>query len=204
MHSLYYFLTRNLYLRLYRRICQVLSFIYFSLNGVKHGKVVCIGMPSLDIHPEGECTIGTNVSMVSNSRFATLGKNNRCKLMVYPQANLRIGNKVGMSNTTVVATLSVEIGDNVMIGGGVTIVDSDFHSLNPIYWHTPDDSMKMKKEPIIIGNNVFIGMDSTILKGVNIGSNAVIAAGSLVTDDVPANQVWGGNPAKFIRHNKII
>jgi acetyltransferase-like isoleucine patch superfamily enzyme len=181
-----------------------LTLIYFSLNGIKHGKVVCIGMPLLDIHPQGACTIGTNVSMVSNSWFATLGKNNRCKLMVYPHATLRIGNKVGMSNTTVVATMSIIIGDNVMIGGGVTIADSDFHSLNPIYWHTHNDALKMKKLPINIGNDVFIGMNSTILKGVTVGSNAVIAAESLVKQNIPANEVWGGNPAKFIRINKII
>jgi acetyltransferase-like isoleucine patch superfamily enzyme len=109
-----------------------------------------------------------------------------------------------MSNTTIVATLSVEIGNNVMIGGGVTIVDSDFHSLNPIHWHTSDDLIKMKKAPITIGDNVFIGMNSIILKGVNIGSNVVMAAGSVLSDNIPSNEVWGGNPAKFIRINNII
>jgi acetyltransferase-like isoleucine patch superfamily enzyme len=62
----------------------------------------------------------------------------------------------------------------------------------------------MKKLPINIGSNVFIGMNSTILKGVTIGSNAIIAAESLVTQNIPTNEVWGGNPAKFIRNNKII
>jgi acetyltransferase-like isoleucine patch superfamily enzyme len=109
-----------------------------------------------------------------------------------------------MSNTTVVATVSVVIGDNVMIGGGVTIIDSDFHSLSPFHWHTHDDEIKMKKLPVNIGSNVFIGMNSTILKGVNVGSNVVIAAESLVAQNIPANEVWGGNPAKFIRNNIAI
>ena len=202
IRALYHFLVSNLYLRIYRRACQALAIPYFFLNGIRHGRVVCVGMPSLDIHPLGECTIGTNVSMVSNSKFATLGKNNRCKLMVSSGGKLKIGSKVGMSNTTIVATLSVEIGDNVMLGGGVTIVDSDFHSMNPVHWHTPDDLMNMKRAPVVIHDNVFIGMNSIILKGVDIGVDVVIAAGSVVITDIPAHQIWGGNPARFIRHKQ--
>lgn len=203
MRKILYFFVRNLYFRLYRRACQILTIIYFALNGVEHRRAVCIGIPNLDIHPDGKCTLGTNVSLVSNSIFATLGKNNRCKLMVYPNARLVIGNNVGISNSTLVATMSVEIGDNVMIGGGVIIVDSDFHSLNPIDWHGLRDEKNMKKSPVVIGDNVFIGMDSIILKGVHVGSNSIIASGSVLSENVPPNQVWGGNPAKYIRNNLV-
>ncbi|WP_262710533.1 acyltransferase [Dinghuibacter silviterrae] len=58
----------------------------------------------------------------------------------------------------------------------------------------------MNSAPVKIGDNVFIGMDSIILKGVTIGSNVVVAAGSVVARDIPDNQIWGGNPAKFIRN----
>ena len=57
----------------------------------------------------------------------------------------------------------------------------------------------MHSVPVIIGNNVFIGMDSLILKGVTIGDYAIVAARSVVTKSIPAGEVWGGNPAKFIR-----
>jgi len=58
----------------------------------------------------------------------------------------------------------------------------------------------MISKPVTIGDNVFIGMNSIILKGVNIGNNVRIAAGSVVTKSIPANQIWGGNPAAFIKN----
>ncbi|WP_298939623.1 acyltransferase [uncultured Dysgonomonas sp.] len=149
----------------------------------------------------GRCSFGNQVSLVNTAKSSTLGRCNRCKLLVYSDAQLIIGNKVGMSNTTIVATKFIRIGNNVMIGGGSTIVDSDFHSLNPEFWHTPKDEIHMKSSDVIINDNVFIGMNAIILKGVNIGSNVIIAAGSVVTKDIPDFEIWGGNPAKFIRKN---
>jgi acetyltransferase-like isoleucine patch superfamily enzyme len=90
-----------------------------------------------------------------------------------------------------------------MIGGGVTIVDTDFHSLNPQHWHTAADLLNMKRIPVVINDNVFIGMNTIILKGVVIGSNTVIAAGSVIIKSIPDNQIWGGNPAQFIRNNDL-
>ncbi|UTN04633.1 acyltransferase [Flavobacterium bizetiae] len=141
--------------------------------------------------------------MVNEAKYSTLGKNNKCKFFVSKNAELILGNNIGMSNVVIVATKSIIIGNNIMIGGGVTIVDSDFHSLNPCHWHTDEDEKNMVNSPVIINDNVFIGMDSIILKGVTIGNNVVIAAGSVVSKSIPENQIWGGNPAKFIRNNEI-
>ena len=86
-----------------------------------------------------------------------------------------------------------------MIGGGCTIVDTDFHSLNPLDWFTfKDDANRVSKE-VVIGDNVFIGMKTIILKGVHVGNNVVIGAGSVVTKDIPDNEIWAGNPARFIK-----
>ena len=107
-----------------------------------------------------------------------------------------IGNRVGMSHVNITSFNNVTIEDDVLIGSGVKIWDTDFHSVNY------EDRMKdkgAKSAPIKIEKGAFIGACSIILKGVTIGERAVIGAGSVVTKDVPADEIWAGNPAKFIR-----
>lgn len=194
---------------LYKIISKIITNYLFWLNKVSipsqknkfFRNFNSIGIPIIQISVIGKCSIGENFTMVNSAKAATLGKNNKCKLLVYKDAELRIGDKVSMSNTTIVATKSVTIGNNVMIGGGVTIVDSDFHSLNPNFWRTTEDEQNMVSKLVTIGDNVFIGMNSIILKGVSIGNNSIIGAGSVVMVSVPDFQIWRGNPAKFIRNN---
>ncbi len=141
---------------------------------------------------------GGKLIMVNNAMTSTLGINRKCKINLYKNARLTIKGIVSMSNTVIVATKEITIGDNVMIGGGVTIVDSDFHTMDYSCWNTPDDEKLMKKKPVSIGNNVFIGMNSIILKGCIIGDGSIIAAGSVVCNNIPPGEIWGGNPAKRI------
>lgn len=84
-----------------------------------------------------------------------------------------------------------------MFGPGVVILDNDSHniSIDPVVRRTG----KIAESPVVIGNNVWIGMRSIIMKGVRIGDNSIIAAGSVVTKDVPSNQLFGGNPASFLK-----
>jgi len=184
--------------------CKNLTKFSFFLNKVKYNSFVSSGIPIFDVSSNSYFSCGKDFVMVNDANTATLGKNNRCKFVVYENASLQIGNKVGISNATIVATKSVIIGNNVMIGGGVTIVDSDFHSLNPLHWHTNADQENMISSAVVIKDNVFIGMESIILKGVTIGSNVVLAAGSVVSKDVPDNQIWGGNPARFIKEKASV
>ena len=86
----------------------------------------------------------------------------------------------------------IEIGDNVQLGHQ-TVIATLNHDLNP------QKRWNMIPAPVKIGNNVWIGSHATILSGVTIGDNAVIAAGAVVTKDVPANVVIGGVPAKIIK-----
>lgn len=89
----------------------------------------------------------------------------------------------------------VVIGDNCAISDYVKIIDSDNHNL------LVDGKVNIETKPIHIGKHVWIGKGVIILKGVNIGDDAVIAAGTIVTKDVPAKCLVGGNPAKIIREN---
>lgn len=112
---------------------------------------------------------------------------------------LQIGEKVGISNSVFYCADAITIEDNVLIGAGCLITDSDSHSID--YYNrciVPHDS-NIKKAPVIIKEGAFVGANSIILKGVHIGKRSVIGAGSVVTKDVPEDEIWGGNPAVFIK-----
>ena len=92
----------------------------------------------------------------------------------------------------------VEIGDDVCISFGVTFLthDASVHVCEKLQ---PDKNLVLfKYGKIKIGNNCFIGCNSTILPNVNIGDNCIIGAGSIVTKSIPSGEVWAGNPAHFI------
>lgn len=86
------------------------------------------------------------------------------------------------------------------MGGGTSIYTTDFHSLDPIIRASDEDQKYRRCASVVIRDNVFIGAKCIILKGVTIGENSIIGAGSVVTKNVPANQIWAGNPAKYIRN----
>lgn len=92
----------------------------------------------------------------------------------------------------------VTIGNNVMIAPGV-LISTATHPLDPVARNSGLESAR----PITIGHNVWIGMGAKILDGVNIGDNAVIAAGAVVNKDVAANTVVGGVPAVFIKNIEV-
>ena len=106
-----------------------------------------------------------------------------------------LGEDVGVSGSSITAEQHIEIGDRVMIGAGSLILDSDAHPLDPV---SRRKHARAKTAPIIIGDDVFIGARAIILKGVKIGRGAVVAAGSVVTKDVAAGLIVGGNPARQI------
>jgi acetyltransferase-like isoleucine patch superfamily enzyme len=111
-----------------------------------------------------------------------------------------IGKNVGMSAAALVAHNEIVIGDDVKIGGGTCIYDTDFHSLDAVKrTNSFLDRCDESTAPVLIDNRVFIGAHTTILKGVHIGENSVVGACSVVTKSIPANEVWAGNPAKFIK-----
>jgi acetyltransferase-like isoleucine patch superfamily enzyme len=113
------------------------------------------------------------------------------------EAVIRIGDNCSLRGTVIHARNKVIIGKDCLFGPGVLIIDNNSHntSINPVYRRTKP----IADSPIIIGDNVWVGSRSIILKGVHIGDNSIIAAGTVVTKDVPSNQLYGGNPARFIK-----
>ncbi len=117
-------------------------------------------------------------------------------------AVIRIDVDSGMTSTTISAAMGVFIGRRVLIGAGVLITDSNHHQLNTsekyprrfAAFPQPDS-----RDVVYIGDDVFLGARSIVLKGVTIGDGSVIGAGSVVTKDVPPMVVAAGNPCRIIR-----
>jgi len=142
----------------------------------------------------GKIELGSRVSLQSypNGYLAKTG------LLTYKKnAVIKIGNDCNLNGTIVHCNNYVEIGNYCLFGPGTILVDNDSHnlSLDPVERRTGI----VKDAPIVIGKNVWIGMRCIILKGVNVGDNSIIAAGSVVTKDILPGTLVGGNPAKLIR-----
>ncbi len=121
------------------------------------------------------------------------------KITVRAKGNLQIGSHSGMSNTVIDCSERITIGNYVNIGAGCMIMDSNFHSTDWRIRMTADDTKNAKTAAVVIGDVVFVGARSIICKGVTIGDHSMIAAGSVVVNDVPANCIAGGNPCKVIK-----
>lgn len=150
-------------------------------------------------HP-GSISIGDYSALNSHYQKANpLGYNTPCVFRLQNGGSISIGKYVGISNSVFVSYGEpISIGDYTLIGGGCKFYTTDFHPLSPEL-RRQGDLEHAKTGRIVIGENVFIGAGTTVLKGVRIGDNAVIGACSVVTKDVPKNEIWGGNPARFIK-----
>ena len=176
-------------------VCTLHTKLIFALNGIKSKKIKAYGVPYVNISREGSVHIGDNFYIRTGTSRSEVGSTGS-RIIVRGKGKLKIGNNVGMTNTTIFVDESITIGDNVMIGGGVQIFDTNFHSVDPsIRTSGKEVHSDIKTAPVNIGNNVFIGTNSIICKGVFIGENAMIAAGSVVIKNVGANEKHGGNPA---------
>ncbi len=174
------------------RITKV-KFHYWNANygkGFKaHGRVKIMNMNSI--------LIGDNVRLISGFGNVVGGEMKLC-LYCGQNGEIIIGSNTGISNSVLVSQDKIVIGKNVFIGGCTRIYDNDFHP-----HHSAERNLNkvqvIPTRPIEIGDNVFIGGHSIILKGTKIGEGSIIGAGSVVSGSIPSNQIWGGNPARFIR-----
>ena len=180
--------------RLYWIICNCLILwqkkVLYGSNLRINGKIFISGK-------KRAVSIGDNVIINTDKRYNPIGGDIRTVFYTIGDGKIRIGNNVGISNSALVARDEINIEDNVLIGGGCRIYDNDFHS---VHYQNRTNDIDVKSEKILIREGAFIGAGSIILKGVVVGKHSVIGAGSVVTRNIPDNQIWGGNPAKFIRN----
>ena len=167
-------------------------------GSTKIGKEFTVsGWLNLHIRSDSKIIVADNVRINSGFRNNPVGGGLRTGIWVKRGAELHIGAGTGLSNVTIVSTASVKIGCNVFIGGDTSIYDTDFH---PITVHGRHNNEPAQTAPVEIGNDVFVGGHCIILKGVRIGDGAVIGSGSVVSKDIPSNEVWAGNPVKFVKN----
>lgn len=162
--------------------------VVYGKNLVINGEILLSDKLNLEL--------GDNVKINSGS-INPVGHEISTYFYTVGDARIVIGNNVGISNTTFVARTGIHIEDDVLIGGGCMIFDTDFHPLS-YQSRISNDQSKIQSEPVHICKGAFIGARSLIMKGVTVGEYSVIGAGSVVTKSVPDNEVWAGNPAKFI------
>lgn len=173
--------------------------LYFALHGVawQPGWMV-YGRPLIQRHAGSAIRIGRGLIMRNWFSSNPLGVAHRSILVTWAaDARIEIGADVGMTGATVVTQTSVEIGDRVFIGANSTICDTDFHPLRSDA-RLANPRLGVSR-PIVIEDDVFIGMAAIILKGSRIGRGSVVGAGSVVSSEIPPNVVVAGNPAQIIR-----
>lgn len=158
-------------------------------------------------HKNSKIIIGDNFVFSSGGCYNPLCRNIKGSIYTSENAQIVIGNNVGISSAVIWCSDEIRIGDNTLIGGDCILLDTDAHSLDYEIRNgvklTKDgcslDYIMAKKAPIIIENDVLIGTRCIILKGVTIGARSVIAAGSVVTKSIPCDCIAGGNPCKVLK-----
>lgn len=168
------------------------------LRGLELGReVIMNGRPYLYRSPESRIAIGERVTLNSALRSNPIGCSRPVSLRTTRAgAEIILGERVGLSGTSICAAASVVIGEGTFVGADTIIVDNDFHAPAGEFDWGPETPENPK--PVRIGRGAFIGARCIILKGVTIGDRAVVGAGAVVTRDVPAGCLAAGNPARIL------
>jgi acetyltransferase-like isoleucine patch superfamily enzyme len=186
-------------LELRRRLAWPLVRTQFAWHGIAWGRDWRIfGRPILQKHRGSRIDLGDGLTLRSWPRSNPLAPTHPAVLSTRSaQAEIVIGDNCGFTGTTLVADASIQIGNRVLVGGNASIVDTDFHPLTPE--GRREDINAGTSRPIEIGDDVFIGMNSLILKGVTVGDGSVVGAGSVVSRNVPPHTIVAGNPATVVK-----
>lgn len=156
----------------------------WRLRGARiEDRLICSGvMPQL--HLRGELLVGSRVTFRNERGRSAIGVNKGARLAIGERTLINTG-------TNIQAHVDISIGAHCLIGEGVEIQDSNYHEV--------DEKAGVKQAAITLGRNVWIGNRAVVLPGVTIGDHSVVAAGAIVTKDVPARSVVAGNPARVVR-----
>jgi acetyltransferase-like isoleucine patch superfamily enzyme len=150
-----------------------------------------LGWPRFRRHPGSRIAIGPNCNFNSSTTSNWIGINHPCMISTQKAgAKLIIGEGCGFSGTVIGCANRIVLGRNVRCGANTLITDTDWHSNDP---RTGPDA------PVNIADDVWLGVNVTVLKGVTIGQGTIVGAGSLVTKSLPPNVIAAGVPARVVR-----
>lgn len=185
--------------RLYAILVGQIGRIMLRAAGVEYAEGLTLyGMPIVSRAPNSTIRLGKRAVLCSSSRYTALGVNHPVVLRTLsPGAEIVVGDDVGISGGSICSASRVQIGANSMLGADVTVTDTDFHRLDSNNRRYRGHE-GVTTAPVTIGENVFVGTGVVILKGVDIGNNAVIGARSVVTSDIPDDVIAAGNPCRVI------
>lgn len=174
--------------------------LIMKFTKVRYGKHLLLkGVPIIFNKAGAKLVIGHNVTIKSSFFSNLVGLYSRTIIVTRTsEAEIYIGDNVGISGSTIYARKGITIGSNTLIGGNVKILDNDFHPIE-VEERNHNIEEKIGVKPVIIGENCFIGCNSLILKGTVLGNGCVVGAGSVVSGQFEDNCVIAGNPAKIIR-----
>jgi len=174
--------------------------LYVRCMGARLGRGgVFLGRPFIDRAVGSKIEIGGYFTIQSLWYLNRVGYAHPTMLQTEDKNSfIKIGDYLEASGVTLYASKGITIGDHVLLGANTVIVDTDLHPVS-VKIRDASDRVNVGKKEIFIGDNVWVGMNCIILKGVHIGKNAVIGAGSVVTRDIPADCVAAGVPAKVIK-----
>lgn len=179
--------------------------IKLKFNGCIYGKYLRVyGKVFFKAQYPGRLIIGSNFTINSSFNSNLVGLTNYGIFQIIEDGKIEIGDHCGFSAPVLSSRQRIKIGNYVLIGGNVRIFDHDYHSLNYLNRRNPEiDRVNVKAEEVVIEDDVFIGTNSIILKGVHIGARSIIGAGSVVTlKNIPPDSLVIGNPAIIIKKEK--
>jgi acetyltransferase-like isoleucine patch superfamily enzyme len=179
-----FFLLRIKYIPMF--VSSIRMFFY-GLQGMKIGKGTFL--PSVNVTWPHQVKIGNFCQIEKNTNFKFDG-------IWKSGPSILIGDNVFIgANCEFNVNVKVHIQDNSLIASGCKFIDHDHGTMGGIYMR----SQQAIGSAIVIGEDVWLGVNVVVLKGVTIGTGSIVAAGAIVNRSIPDNQIWGGVPAKFIK-----
>ncbi|MBN1828339.1 MAG: acyltransferase [Deltaproteobacteria bacterium] len=182
-----------------RRISYPRVRLIFAWHGISWGRGWRIyGSPIIQKHRCSRMNFGPGLQLRSFVRSNPLGPNHPVLLATWKkESSLEVGANFAMTGGALVASSRILIGNNVTVGANSVIIDTDFHPIGPEDRRL--NPAEGKEADVIIEDDVFIGMNCLILKGVTMGRGSLAGAGSVVTSNVPSGVIVAGNPAQPVR-----